>query len=81
MATGKVKWFNAVKGFGFIEPDEGGSDVFVHITAVQEAGLKGLGEGQQIEYELLPAKNGRECAMNLKVQDDGESSEAPEDGE
>lgn len=72
MSTGKVKWFNAVKGFGFIEPDEGGSDVFVHITAVQEAGLKGLGEGQHIEYELLPAKNGRECAMNLKVlEDDG----------
>ena len=67
MSTGKVKWFNITKGYGFIEPDEGGTDAFVHITAVQEAGLKELTEGQQIEYELLQAKNGKECAMNIKV--------------
>lgn len=67
MSTGKVKWFNVAKGFGFIEPDEGGADAFVHITAVQEAGMKELVEGQQIEYELLPAKNGKDCAMNLKA--------------
>ncbi len=70
MTQGKVKWFNASKGFGFIEPDEGGSDVFVHITAVQEAGLKELSEGQHIEYDLLPAKNGKECAMNIKALGD-----------
>jgi CspA family cold shock protein len=67
MSTGKVKWFNITKGYGFIEPDEGGADAFVHITAVQEAGLKELTEGQQVEYELLPSKNGKECATNLKV--------------
>ena len=81
MASGKVKWFNAVKGFGFIEPDEGGSDVFVHITAVQEAGLKGLAEGQPIEYDLLPAKNGRDCAQNLKVAEGGEASGGDEAGD
>ena len=69
MSTGKVKWFNVPKGFGFIEPDEGGADAFVHITAVQEAGMKELVEGQHIEYELLPAKNGKDCAMNLKAVD------------
>ena len=67
MSMGKVKWFNITKGYGFIEPDEGGNDAFVHITAVQEAGLKELTEGQQIEYELLPAKNGKDCATNIKV--------------
>ena len=67
MSTGRVKWFNTTKGFGFIEPDEGGSDAFVHITAVQEAGLKELVEGQHLEYEMMPAKNGRDCAMNLKL--------------
>jgi CspA family cold shock protein len=67
MSTGKVKWFNITKGYGFIEPDEGGADAFVHITAVQEAGLKELTEGQQVEYELLPSNNGKECATNLKV--------------
>jgi len=67
MSTGKVKWFNITKGYGFIEPDEGGNDAFVHITAVQEAGLKELTEGQQIEYELLPAKNGKDCATNIKI--------------
>lgn len=67
MSTGKVKWFNIAKGYGFIEPDEGGADAFVHITAVQEAGLKELAEGQHIEYDLLPAENGKDCAMNIKI--------------
>ena len=57
MSTGKVKWFNATKGYGFIEPDEQGSDVFVHISAVQAAGMSGLNEGQQISYELEEGKN------------------------
>ena len=67
MSTGKVKWFNITRGYGFIEPDEGGNDAFVHISAVQEAGLQELTEGQAVEYELRPAENGKDCATNLKV--------------
>ena len=67
MATGTVKWFNATKGFGFIEPQGGGKDVFVHISAVQRAGMTGLNEGQQIEYEIV-SNRGRESAENLKVR-------------
>lgn len=52
MASGTVKWFNATKGFGFIQPDDGGKDVFVHISAVERAGLKGLSEGQKVAYEI-----------------------------
>jgi CspA family cold shock protein len=70
MSKGKVKWFNSMKGFGFIEPDEGGDDAFVHISAVQEAGLQELTEGQHVEYELLPSKSGKTSAMNLKVIED-----------
>ena len=66
MATGTVKWFNATKGFGFIQPQGGGKHVFVHISAVQRAGLTGLNEGQQIEYEIV-SNRGRESAENLKV--------------
>ncbi|NDF12589.1 MAG: cold-shock protein [Proteobacteria bacterium] len=66
MATGTVKWFNATKGFGFIVPDQGGSDVFVHITAVQEAGLRGLNENQKVSYELATNK-GKVSASQLKV--------------
>ena len=66
VATGTVKWFNATKGFGFIQPGGGGKDVFVHISAVQRAGLTGLNEGQQIEYEIV-SNRGRESAENLKV--------------
>ncbi|MDB5490614.1 MAG: Cold-shock DNA-binding domain protein [Micavibrio sp.] len=66
MATGTVKWFNATKGYGFIQPDDGGSDVFVHITAVNEAGLNGLNEGQKVSYELVSAK-GKTSAGNLKT--------------
>lgn len=67
-ASGTVKWFNATKGYGFITPATGGSDVFVHISAVERAGLRGLTEGQQISYELVNDKRGRSSADNLKVQ-------------
>ncbi len=66
MATGTVKWFNKRKGYGFITPDEGGSDVFVHISAVQKAGLRTLNEGVKIEYELL-SERGKTVAGNLKL--------------
>jgi CspA family cold shock protein len=66
MAQGTVKWFNAQKGFGFIQPDNGGADVFVHISAVEKAGLRGLNEGQKISYEVT-ADRGKEAATNLQV--------------
>jgi CspA family cold shock protein len=66
MATGTVKWFNATKGYGFIQPDDGGADVFVHITAVNAAGLNGLNEGQKVSYELTSSK-GKTSAGNLKT--------------
>lgn len=66
MPTGTVKWFNARKGYGFITPEEGGDDVFVHISAVEKSGLPGLNEGQKISYELNQDKKGRTSAANLK---------------
>jgi len=66
MASGTVKWFNPTKGFGFIQPDSGGKDVFVHISAVERAGLNGLNEGQKITYEI-ESQRGKEAAVNLKV--------------
>ena len=66
MATGTVKWFNATKGFGFIQPDSGGKDVFVHISAVEKAGLNSLSEGAKVTYDVVPNK-GKESAENLKV--------------
>jgi CspA family cold shock protein len=66
MATGTVKWFNAQKGFGFIQPDSGGKDVFVHISAVERAGLQGLQEGQKISYDVQ-VERGKEAATNLKA--------------
>ena len=68
MATGTVKWFNATKGFGFIQPDSGGADVFVHISAVQRAGLTGLVEGQKINFEIeQDRRTGKSSAGNLSV--------------
>ncbi|HLJ20434.1 MAG TPA: cold-shock protein [Stellaceae bacterium] len=66
MATGTVKWFNPVKGFGFIQPSEGGRDVFVHISAVERAGLGTLTEGQRISYEVT-IERGKQAATNLKA--------------
>ena len=67
MATGIVKWFNSQKGFGFITPEGGSKDVFVHISAVERAGLQGLNEGQRVQYDLVPGKDGKSSAENLKV--------------
>lgn len=69
MPTGSVKWFNPVKGFGFIVPDDGSEDAFVHISAVEHAGLTTLNEGQKIEFELQPGRNGRMAAANLQIVD------------
>ncbi|MGE5501312.1 MAG: cold-shock protein [Ignavibacteriales bacterium] len=67
MATGTVKWFNATKGYGFIQPEDGGKDVFVHISAVERAGLRGLNEGQRVSYELeRDRRSGKESAGNLQ---------------
>jgi CspA family cold shock protein len=66
MATGTVKWFNATKGFGFIQPESGGSDVFVHISAVERAGLTGLNEGQRVSFELKEER-GKTAAVDLKA--------------
>jgi CspA family cold shock protein len=67
MANGTVKWFNPTKGFGFIEPEDGSKDVFVHISAVQKAGLSGLNENDKVSYELETAQNGRQSAGNLQL--------------
>lgn len=66
MATGTVKWFNADKGYGFIQPQSGGKDVFVHVTAVEAAGLSGLEENQKVSYDVVNAR-GKEAASNLKL--------------
>jgi len=67
MATGTVKWFNATKGFGFIEPDGGAKDVFVHISAVERSGLSGLNDGQKVSFDIQAGRDGRESAENLKA--------------
>ena len=68
MSTGTVKWFNGQKGFGFIQPDQGGNDVFVHISAVERAGLHGLTEGQKVSYELEPdRRSGKTSAGQLQA--------------
>ena len=69
MATGTVKWFNPTKGYGFIEPEDGGKDAFVHISAVERAGLNGLNEGQKVSFDLAPGRNGKSSAENLKLVD------------
>lgn len=68
MPTGKVKWFNPTKGYGFIQPDQGGGDVFVHISAVERAGLTTLNENQQVSYELQTGRNGKTSAEQLKIK-------------
>ena len=65
MAEGTVKWFNSTKGYGFIQPDDGGKDVFVHVSAVERAGLRGLNEGQKVSYEMQNER-GKTAAVNLK---------------
>lgn len=67
MATGTVKWFNTTKGYGFIAPEGGVKDVFVHITAVQKSGLRGLSEGQKVTFEVARGSNGKDAAVNIAV--------------
>ncbi len=68
MATGTVKWFNGEKGYGFIQPDDGGKDVFVHISAVEQAGMRNLQEGQKIEFEVVAdRRTGKSAASNLRA--------------
>jgi len=69
MANGTVKWFNTTKGFGFIAPEGGGNDVFVHISAVEAAGLTGLADDQKIEFEMIEGRDGRQSAGELKLVD------------
>ena len=69
MTQGTVKWFNAVKGYGFISPDDGTNDAFVHISAIERAGLMGLSEGNRVEYELQRGQNGKSAAANLNLID------------
>ncbi len=69
MANGTVKWFDTIKGYGFIQPDDGGKDAFVHISAVERSGLDGLREGQKVSYELVPGRNGKEAAENITAAD------------
>jgi cold shock protein len=68
MANGKVKWFNSQKGYGFIQPSNGGADVFVHISAVERAGMDGLQEGQSLSYDLEQGQRGRVSAVNLRAE-------------
>jgi len=67
MANGTVKWFNTTKGFGFIQPSDGGKDIFVHISAVERAGLTGLADDQKVTYELESGRDGRESATDLTL--------------
>ena len=67
MPTGTVKWFNTTKGYGFIAPDNGGKDIFVHISAVERAGMTGLADNQKVSYELIEGRDGRQWAGELKA--------------
>ncbi|MCH7888361.1 MAG: cold-shock protein [Proteobacteria bacterium] len=69
MATGSVKWFNPIKGYGFIQPSDGSQDAFVHISAVERAGLTSLREGQKVQYDLVPGRDGKSSAENLVILD------------
>src|SRR3979490_3207661 len=79
MSIGTVKWFNATKGYGFIQPQGGGQDVFVHISAVERAGLSTLNEGQQVEYEVV-SNRGKSSAENLKVKGGGAGASSKQNG-
>ena len=68
MPTGKVKWFNKTKGFGFIAPDEGGKDVFVHISALERSGIDNLADDQKVSFEMSSGKDGRESADNIEIK-------------
>ncbi len=67
MANGTVKWFNTTKGYGFIQPDDGGKDIFVHISAVERSGLTGLADNQKVTYDLESGRDGRQSAVNLAL--------------
>jgi cold shock protein len=67
MSSGTIKWFNAQKGYGFIQPDDGSNDVFVHISAVERAGLRGLNEGQKVTYDVQRGQQGKTSAVNLQA--------------
>ncbi len=69
MTNGTVKWFNATKGFGFIEPEEGGKDAFVHISALERAGIPTLDDGQKVSYELVAGRDGKEAAEDIQLRD------------
>lgn len=69
MANGTVKWFNATKGFGFIEPEQGGKDAFVHISALERSGIGSLKDGQKVTYELVAGRDGKEAAENIQLRD------------
>ena len=69
MANGTVKWFNATKGYGFIQPDDGSKDVFVHISALERSGISGLDDGQKVSYDLEAGRDGRESAGNIQLLD------------
>ncbi len=69
MTTGTVKWFNTTKGYGFIAPEAGAKDVFVHITAVQRSGLHALAEGQRVQFEVARGNNGKDAAVNISVME------------
>ncbi len=69
MPNGTVKWFNATKGYGFIEPEDGGKDAFVHISSLERAGIASLNEGQKVSFELITGRNGKEAAEELQLLD------------
>ncbi|MBL4693178.1 MAG: cold-shock protein [Magnetovibrio sp.] len=69
MVNGTVKWFNGTKGYGFIEPEDGGKDAFVHISALERAGISGLNDGQKVSYELVAGRDGKEAAENVQLRD------------
>ena len=69
MANGTVKWFNATKGYGFIEPEDGGKDAFVHISALEQSGIASLNDGQKVTYDLVSGRDGKEAAENVQLRD------------